>query len=194
MTKLQPARTVALPALAAVIFLPSLGLAQGFYAGVDTGRGHAALSCMPHADCNRSAGAAGIRLGYQWTPVWGVEIGFLGMGSTSGTPDRGLGPERGQIRIGTALYQGTATWAHGPWSLTAKLGLADNIARSTFGDYPASDRSSITAAGGVEIAYRLAPHWRISLGDEFRPNVALTGRSRANVNVVVAGLTYGFAQ
>ena len=191
MTKFQPGRT-ARATVVALAMLPSLCLAQGFYAGVDVGRSSAGLDCPAHASCGTSAGAAGVRLGYRFTPRWGVELGLLGVGQLTGALDRGLGPERGQLRVGAALYQGTATWARGPWSLTAKFGLADNIARTEFADYPARNRRGVTAAVGAELSYALSSHWRVSVSDEFRPNVALTDRTRGSVNALTAGLSYGF--
>jgi hypothetical protein len=123
-----------------------------------------------------------------------VEVGVIGIGQTSGTLDRGLGTEAGQARLGGALYQGTATWQRGPWSLTAKFGLADNIARSSFMDYPTRDHTGITASAGAEVSYRIETRWSVGLADQYRPSVELTDHTRASVNALLAGFSYEFGR
>jgi opacity protein-like surface antigen len=193
MTRIPSARTAGLALLAAVALLPATAFAQGFYGGIDAGRGRVGLECAAGSRCDNVASATGFRLGYRFTLRWGVEVGILGVLETNGTLDRGLGPERGRLRVGAALYQGTGTVERGPWSVTAKLGIADNVARSSFDDYPTRDRTGVTATAGLEVAYRLSTHWRISVSDQFRPNVSLTQRTHGSVNTFMAGLTYGAA-
>ncbi len=181
-------------AVCANLLLPSLCPAQGFYLGTGVGGGFERLDCAAGAHCDKNAAAAYLRTGYQFTPRWGVEVGVIGIGPTSGALDRGLGTEAGQARLGGALYQGTASWQRGPWSLTAKLGLADNIARSSFTDYPTRDHNVTTAAAGAEVSYRIGAHWRVGLEDQYRPSVALTDHTRASVNALLAGFSYEFGR
>ncbi len=181
-------------AVCASLLLPSLCPAHGFYLGTGVGSGFEGLDCAAGAHCDKNAAAVYLRTGYQFTPRWGVEVGVIGIGQTSGTLDRGLGTEAGQARLGGALYQGTATWQRGPWSLTAKLGLADNIARSSFMDYPTRDHTGITASAGAEVSYRIETRWSVGLADQYRPSVELTDHTRASVNALLAGFSYEFGR
>ncbi len=90
-------------AVCASLLLPSLCPAHGFYLGTSVGSGFEGLDCAAGAHCDKNAAAVYLRTGYQFTPRWGVEVGLIGIGQTSGTLDRGLGTEAGQARLGGAL-------------------------------------------------------------------------------------------
>lgn len=186
-----PAATLRPLTLAALLGLASLGAAQAqsldttpaspVYGGLNlsSSQWQRGVDGVP-AD---ERGASGkLFLGYQLTPAWSVEGGYVNFGRLS---DASAGTS---VHANGVFVDAVGQWAFAPkWALLGRAGLVNaNISGSTSGD----DRDTGLRAG-VGLQYSLSPS--VALRGEYEVNhFGNTLGTSNNLNQVSVGLKLGF--
>lgn len=114
--------------------------------------------------------AIGINLSYNFTDVWGMEVGYIDLGKQSISvsflvSEVGFIPFRDATAFdleASAIYlAGTATWDFANnWSITGRLGTSNTDVKLIARDVDLSESDDESAAmGGVSLDYQFSEQW-----------------------------------
>ncbi|MDO8988894.1 MAG: outer membrane beta-barrel protein [Sideroxyarcus sp.] len=158
-------------------------MAKGFYAAADVGQTNASDTCTGATGCSDSSTAIRAAGGYQFTPVWGVEVSYATYGKAS------LGDTYGDWETNGMQASGIGTFPVAESiSVLGKLGVA-RISHKVAGT--TSTKTNLAYGIGAQYDFSKGIAIRVQyerLGDIGDANT--TGEARASL--LSAGVLYRF--
>ena len=161
-------------------------LAQG-YVGVASGTSKMDLDCAGAAVCDESGSAAKLVGGYEFSPGWAGELGFVDFGKTKAA-DSGVSVSiKAQAVTFGVAYQAQF---NPQWGLNLRLGAAQVRAKGSVAGLGSVTDTTTKPYVGVGLNYALSPKVRIELGADFTKG-EIEG-AKADVHAVTLGAKFSF--
>lgn len=196
----NPRIFTAMPLL--LVMAASPAMAESYYAAFDVGQSKAKDACTGApggwTGCTDTATAFRIAGGYQFTPMWGAEVSYGDLGSTSLGSGTILGiPVSGDYKASSLQFSGTGTFPLGAgFSLIGKLGIARtdlNISASGGGVFSSESATTTKLAYGIGAQYDFTRNVAVRAQYE---DLGIVGDSNttgtSKVTLLSAGLVYKF--
>lgn len=190
--------------------LPAAAADSGGYVAADVGQSHFSGGVFDQsypASWTRSASdsTTGYRLtvGYQFTPNWGVEAGYVDLGHGTVTARNPLPPPMPDVgnfvsyRVSAKGFfaAGTGTWPiDEKWSLFARAGVIASeldFQGQTNGniDIPSANDTAWKATYGVGAKWNVQPQWSLRLGWDHYHDL---GNADYDANLLSLGVEWRF--
>ena len=177
-------------------------MAGSFYGAVDVGGVEAADACngLPGFSCTNSEVAYRIAAGYQFDPIWGVELSYGDLGSSKLSGATSGVAINGETKISTAQVAATGTYrVTQAFSMIGKVGIAttfvsQSVATGGLGLVVSStaNATSTRLAYGIGAQFDVTKTFSVRAQYEALGNVGNASTGTSEVALISAGLVQKF--
>lgn len=183
-------------ALAASCLLPSQTMAGGYF-GANVGWGNLDDDCKGTTRCDYNGTAFKGAAGYNFSPIFGAEVGYIAFGKSTATYMSGRDSADITMTNNYSYLAGVARLTlNQSWTVFTRLGIGAmktnaNVSLLTGAGKATSvamDESSTQAIAGLGADYSLAPNVKLNLSADF--SRTKFGNGQSNVRALTVGIRY----